>query len=62
MPGSQAKSGGNKKHGRNLAKCARYRERDRRFKNKMRRILRSNGPAAANKYKLAHLRGERASV
>jgi hypothetical protein len=59
---SQAKSGGNKKHGRNKAKCQRYRDHDRRFKSKMKRILRSNGPAAARKYRLAHLRGERARV
>jgi hypothetical protein len=62
MPGSQAKSGGAKKYGRNKIKCQRYRDRDTRFRNKMKRILRSNGPAAAQRYKIAHLRGERARV
>lgn len=62
MPGSQAKSGGAKKYGRNKVKCQRYRDRGRRFRNKLRRILRSNGEAAARLYELAHLRGERASV
>ena len=58
MPGpSQAKSGGAKKVGRNLAKCARYRSRGRRYLHKMARILQSNGPAAAETYRLAHLRG-----
>ena len=62
MPNQQAKSGGNKKIGRNLAKCKRYRTRDTRYKHKLARIQRSNGPAAANAYKLAHIKGLRAAV
>ena len=63
MPGqSQSKSGGAKKYGRNLAKCKRYRQRDTRYKHKLARVLQSNGPAAANAYKLAHVRGLRAAV
>ena len=36
-------SGGSRKHGRNKAKCQRYRDRDIRAKNKNRRCLKSNG-------------------
>lgn len=35
---SRKKSGGDKKHGRNKVKCARYRSEGRREKNKARRI------------------------
>lgn len=59
---AQRKRGGSKKHGRNKVKCQRYRDRGIRFKNKMKRILQSNGPEAAQKYKLAYLRGQRARV
>ena len=59
---SQQKSGGSKKHGRNLVKCKRYRARGTRLKNKLARILRSNGLEAARKYRLAYARGERARV
>jgi hypothetical protein len=34
---TRRKSGGDKKHGRNLAKCARYKSQNRREKNKIRR-------------------------
>lgn len=44
------KSGGLRKHGRNKIKCERYRREQRREKNKIRRILRSNGLQAARAY------------
>ena len=37
-PRNRRKSGGDKKHGRNKVKCARYRAEGRREKNKARRI------------------------
>jgi hypothetical protein len=37
---SSKQKGGNKKHGRNKVKCARYRKEGRREKNKARRIAR----------------------
>jgi hypothetical protein len=37
-PRKRKKSGGSKKHGRNLVKCAKYRAEGRREKNKARRI------------------------
>lgn len=37
-PRQRRKSGGDKKHGRNKLKCARYRAEGRREKNKARRI------------------------
>ena len=37
---SGRKSGGSKKHGRNLAKCAQYKSQMRRERNKRKRILR----------------------
>lgn len=58
----QGKSGGARKIGNNKVKCARYRSRDTRFWHKLARIRQSNGKAAANVYRLAHLRGKRAAV
>ena len=62
MADKQAKSGGAKKIGRNKVKCARYRSRDTRFKHKLARVLKSNGPEAANAYRSVHVRGERVAV
>jgi hypothetical protein len=39
MPKQQKKGAGNKKHGRNLVKCARYKSMMRREHNKRKRIL-----------------------
>lgn len=47
---SQRKSGGMRKYGRSLDKCAHYKAMHTREKNKIRRILRSNGSAEAQKY------------
>lgn len=52
--GSQKKSGGMKKCGRNAEKCARYRALHVREKNKLRRVLRSNGTLAAQAYALQY--------
>ncbi len=49
--GTQKKSGGGAKIGKNKDKCAAYRKEHRRFKNKLRRVLKSNGPAAAEQYR-----------
>ena len=49
---SRRKSGGDKKHGRNLRKCARYRAENRREKNKARR-------KAKYERKMARLRAKR---
>ena len=62
MANRQAKSGGARKIGRNEVKCALYRARGTRFKNKLARVLRSNGKAAADAYRLAHVRGQRVTV
>ena len=43
-------SGGNAKYGRNKDKCAAYRAEKRRFKNKLRRVKKCNGPEVAMKY------------
>ncbi len=53
---SQAKVGGkgNKKIGRNNAKCQRYRAMGTREKNKLRRVLRSSGEVAALEYAREH--------
>lgn len=48
---TQRKSGGSRKIGRNKEKCALYATRRRRFKNKLRRIEKSEGEGAANYYK-----------
>jgi len=45
-----AKHNINRKYGRNKAKCERYRREHRRERNKLRRILQSNGEAAARAY------------
>jgi hypothetical protein len=47
---SQKKSGGNKKHGRNEDKCKKYRASKTREKNKLKRVLQSNGRKAAEEY------------
>ncbi len=44
---SEAKSGGKRKHGRDLAKCKRYRDHSTREKHKIKRILQSSGVAFA---------------
>ena len=44
----------NRKHGRDIKKCQRYRMSGRREKNKLRRIFRSNGLAAARSYYNKH--------
>ena len=62
MPEKQSKSGGARKYTRNKIKCAAYTNRDRRHKNKMRRILQSNGEKAASRYHIEHLRGKRVQV
>lgn len=48
------KSGGNRKHGRNTDKCKGYRSRKVRERNKIKRILRSNGIDAAQAYAKKH--------
>jgi hypothetical protein len=45
---------GSKKAGRNKAKCAAYASMHRREQNKVKRVLRSSGIAAATKYAEAH--------
>lgn len=59
MANRQAKSGGARKIGTNKEKCARYRSRGTRFKNKLTRVLKSNGKAAADAYRRGHLKGDR---
>jgi hypothetical protein len=54
IPKRQKKAGSDDKHGRNLAKCKRYRIEQRREKNKLTRILRSEGIDAANIYADKH--------
>ena len=39
------------KAGRNKVKCERYFKEHRRYKNKLRRVRKSNGPAAAQAYR-----------
>ena len=46
----ESKHGGNRKHGRNLVKCAHYRANHIREQNKFRRILRSSGAAELRRY------------
>lgn len=46
---SQGKKG-NRKLGRSVDKCKRYRDRHTREKNKVRRILKSSGRAEAERY------------
>lgn len=42
--------GGARKHGRNMEKCKRYRAAKTRERNKLRRVLRSNGRVAGIAY------------
>ena len=51
---SQKKSGGMRKYGRNLERCAKYKAMHTREKNKIRRVLRSNGFTAAQSYAEQH--------
>ena len=51
MP-QKSKSKASAKHGRNKDKCAEYRAERRRFKNKLRRVKKCNGPEAAKLYTL----------
>ena len=46
----QGKSGGAKKYGRDAAKCQKYKLTQVREKNKLKRVLQSNGSKAARKY------------
>ena len=57
MPKAQAakKRGGLRKYGRNKDKCALYRAMKTREKNKLRRILQSNGQEAAKEYASKHI-------
>ena len=52
---NKVKSGGNKKMGRNSIKCKQYRALGTREKNKLKRVLKSNGEAAAIKYAKQHV-------
>jgi len=47
-------SGGLRKHGRDIEKCRRYREKKTRERNKLKRILRSSGINAATEYAKKH--------
>ena len=46
----QGKSGGQRKWGRDIAKCQRYRLAMTREKNKLKRVLQSSGKKEARKY------------
>lgn len=48
------KSGGMRKHGRNEEKCKKYKLAKIREKNKLKRVLKSNGYKAAVKYAKLH--------
>lgn len=48
------KSGGSKKHGRNKDKCKAYAVGLRRYKHKVKRVLRSSGENAAADYARKH--------
>ena len=50
MAEQQKKSGGAKKYGRSEEKCKKYRANKTREKNKLKRVLQSNGITAANEY------------
>lgn len=50
MAKPEKKSGGAKKYGRNEDKCKKYRASKNREKNKLARILQSEGVVAANNY------------
>lgn len=51
---SQVKRGGMRKHGRNTEKCKRYRNAKTRERNKLKRIVKSNGCKEAKKYSLKY--------
>ena len=51
---SKSKSGGKRKWGRNVTKCARYRLAQVREKHKVKRVLQSSGIVAAKKYAAAN--------
>lgn len=56
MPKQQQKSsGGAKKYGRNVTKCEHYKAMKTREKNKLKRVLQSNGKEAAQAYAKEHL-------
>lgn len=55
MAGHMKKSGGARKIGRNRDKCKRYESEGRREKNKLRRITKCQGPAAAEAWKREHM-------
>ena len=48
---SKDKGAGKRKYGRNKIKCERYFREHRRYKNKVRRVLKHNGPEAAQAYR-----------
>lgn len=48
---SKDKGAGKRKYGRNKIKCERYFREHRRYKNKVRRVLKHNGAEAAQKYR-----------
>jgi len=50
MAKPEKKSGGAKKYGRNEDKCKKYRASKNREKNKLKRVLQSNGIQAAEAY------------
>lgn len=50
----QQKHGGTRKYGRDKIKCALYKSSKRREHNKLKRVLQSNGLAAAQKYAATH--------
>ena len=54
MPSQEKKSGGSKKYGRNLEWCKMYRAHKTREKNKIKRVLQSNGYVAAVAYGSLH--------
>lgn len=54
--------GGTKKHGRNKAKCERYRRLGTRRRNKSKRILKSSGQAALDAWLAEERRKQRAKT
>ena len=54
MAKQSSKGGGAKKHGRDKDKCAAYKSMHTREKNKVKRVLRSSGKKAAEKYADQH--------
>lgn len=47
---NKGKSGGQRKWGRDIAKCARYKLAMKREKHKLKHVLQSNGKSEARKY------------